>query len=86
MKKLRITTSQARNSTVMTSRLVNTPGKPVMSPICSMIGAAASMPVLASRPGCRNSACVSVEPEAVSPRPAKERNTMLASQLKLPMM
>ncbi|MNY62219.1 hypothetical protein D3C86_1990010 [compost metagenome] len=50
-KKLRITTSQAMNSTTMGSMFTNTSGKPAMSPICSRIGAAASMPVFASRPG-----------------------------------
>ncbi len=64
----------------------NTSGKPAMSLICSRIGAAASTPTLASRPGCRNSACEIVEPDAIKPSPANERNKMLASQLKLPMM
>ncbi len=58
-------------------------GKPAMSLICSRMGAAASMPVLAKRPGCRNSPMLIVEPLAVRPRPANERKTMLASQLKL---
>ena len=85
-KKLTITTSQARNSTVMTSRCANTSGKPVMSLICAMMGRAASTPTLASSPGRRNCACVSVEPDATSPSPAKERNRMPARLLKLPMM
>ena len=61
-------------------------GKPAMSPICSKIGAPASMPVFASRPGCKKFSIVMAEPVAVIPSPAKERNTMLASQLKLLMM
>ncbi len=68
---------------MMASRFTNTPGKPVMSPICSMIGSAASMPTFASRPGCRNSVSEIVEPEAISPSPANERKTMPASRLKL---
>ena len=40
----------------------------------------------ASRPGCRNCVDVSVDPEATSPRPAKERKRMLESALKLVMM
>lgn len=50
-KKQRITTSQARNITTMGSMFTNTSGNPAMSPICSRIGAPASMPVFASRPG-----------------------------------
>jgi hypothetical protein len=34
----------------------------------------------------QNFSIVSVEPVATSPSPANERNTMPASQLKLPMM
>ena len=41
------------------------------------------MPVLASRPGCKKFSIVMAEPVAVMPSPANERNTMLASQLKL---
>ncbi|CUJ73465.1 Uncharacterised protein [Achromobacter xylosoxidans] len=85
-KKHRITTAQARNMTTMGVMFTNTSGKPAMSLICSRIGAAASMPVLARRPGCRNSPMLIVEPLAVRPRPANERKTMLASQLKLLMM
>ena len=85
-KNVTITTSQARNRTTMGVMFTNTSGKPAMSLICSRIGAPASTPTLASRPGCRNSACVMVDPEAINPKPANERNTMLASQLKLPMM
>ncbi|MCY1245335.1 hypothetical protein D9M68_595450 [compost metagenome] len=69
----------------MGSRLTNTSGKPVSSPICSRIGAPASMPAFASRPGCRKVSMLSA-PVAVRPSPAKERKTMPASQLKLPMM
>ena len=61
-------------------------GKPAMSPICFRIGAPASMPTFASRPGCRKFSMLRVEPLAVRPSPAKERNTMPANQLKLPMM
>ena len=86
MKKLTISTSQARNNTAITSRLANTSGKPTRSLIWVMMGRPASTPTLASWPGCRNWACVMPEPEAVRPRPAKERNTMLARLLKLPMM
>jgi hypothetical protein len=50
------------------------------------IGAPASMPTFASRPGCKKFSIVMAEPVAVRPKPANERNTMLASQLKLPMM
>ena len=85
-KKLKTTISQARNITVMASRLTNTSGKPAISPTCSRIGAPASMPVFASRPGCKKFSIVMAEPVAVMPSPAKERNTMPASQLKLPMM
>ncbi|EVT88820.1 hypothetical protein Z046_26630 [Pseudomonas aeruginosa VRFPA09] len=84
-KKQTMTISQARNRMTMMSRLANTAGNPVSSPICSMIGAPASMPVFASRPGCKKVSIVS-EPVAVSPSPAKERKTMPASQLKLLMM
>ncbi len=82
-KKHSTTTSHARNITTMGSRLANTSGKPAISPICSRIGAPASMPVLASRPGCKKFSIVMAEPVAVMPSPANERNTMLASQLKL---
>lgn len=85
-KKHRTTTSQARNITVMASRFTNTSGKPAISPTCSRIGAPASMPVFASRPGCKKFSIVMAEPVAVRPSPAKERNTMPASQLKLLMM
>src|SRR3546814_8487972 len=61
-------------------------GRPAISPTCSRIGAPASMPVFASRPGCKKFSIVIAEPVAVRPSPAKERNTMPASQLKLPMM
>ena len=57
-----------------------------MSPIWSRIGAAASMPVFASRPGCKKFSIVMAEPVAVIPSPANDRNTMPDSQLKLPMM
>ena len=40
----------------------------------------------ASRPGCKKFSIVMAEPVAVMPNPANERNTMLASQLKLLMM
>src|SRR5690625_7738443 len=46
-KEHRITTSQARNSTMMGSRLGNTSGKPASAPICSRNGAPASLPDLA---------------------------------------
>ncbi|CAJ0736732.1 hypothetical protein R77592_04115 [Ralstonia mannitolilytica] len=82
-KKHRTTTNQARNITTMGSRFTNTSGNPAISPICSRIGAPASMPVLASRPGWRKFSIVMAEPVAVMPNPANERNTMLASQLKL---
>ncbi|VVE76292.1 hypothetical protein PCA31118_05178 [Pandoraea captiosa] len=80
------TISQARNITTMGVMFTNTSGKPAMSPICLRIGAPASMPTLASLPGCRKFSMLRVEPLAVRPRPANERNTMPASQLKLPMM
>ncbi|MNV55289.1 hypothetical protein D3C71_1475190 [compost metagenome] len=83
-KKLTISTSQARNSTVMVSRCANTSGKPVMPLICSMIGRPASMPTCARRPGCSSWLRVSAEPEAARPRPAKELKTIPASRLKLP--
>ena len=85
-KKHSTTTSHARNITTMGSRFTNTSGKPAISPICSRIGAPASMPVFANRPGCRKFSIVMAEPVAVMPNPANERNTMLASQLKLLMM
>ncbi len=44
------------------------------------------MPVFASLPGCKKFSIVMAEPVAVMPRPANDRKTMLASQLKLPMM
>src|SRR3546814_9587937 len=43
-KKLRITTTQAMNSTVTVSRLKNTSGNPDSSPMRSIIGRPASMP------------------------------------------
>ncbi|MNH41121.1 hypothetical protein D3C79_1025590 [compost metagenome] len=86
MKKLITTTSHARNITTMGSMLANTSGKPVNLPICFRIGVPASIPTFASLPGWRNSACVMVEPDATSPNPAKDRNTIPASMLKLPMM
>ena len=67
----------------MGSRFTNTSGNPAISPICFKIGAPASMPVFASRPGCKKVSIVMAEPVAVMPSPANERNTMLASQLKL---
>ncbi|EXF42698.1 hypothetical protein BAY1663_04882 [Pseudomonas sp. BAY1663] len=85
-KKQRMTTSHARNITTMGSMFTNTSGNPAMSPICSRIGAPASMPVFANRPGCRKFSIVMAEPVAVRPRPANDRNTMPDSQLKLPMM
>ncbi len=85
-KKLTISTSHARNRTTITSRFANTSGNPVMSLICAMIGRAASMPALASCPGCRNCAGVMPEPEAVKPRPANDLNRMPARLLKLPRM
>ncbi|MNN84786.1 hypothetical protein D3C81_2019890 [compost metagenome] len=81
-----MTTIHARNSTTMGAMLMKTSGKPDISRIWSRIGAAASMPALASRPGCRKLPMLKVEPLAVRPRPAKERNTTPASMLKLPMM
>ncbi|MOA13646.1 hypothetical protein D3C78_1337080 [compost metagenome] len=86
MKKLITTTSHARNITTMGSMLANTSGKPVMSLICARMGVPASIPTWASLPGCRNSACVRVEPDATRPNPAKDLNTIPASMLKLPMM
>ncbi|CAB3731291.1 hypothetical protein LMG1866_04655 [Achromobacter ruhlandii] len=80
------TINHARNITTMGVMFTNTSGKPAMSPIWSRIGAPASMPILASLPGCRKFSMLKVEPLAVRPRPANERNTMPASQLKLPMM
>ena len=44
------------------------------------------MPVFASRPGFKKFSIVMAEPVAVRPRPANDRNTMPASQLKLLMM
>ena len=85
-KKLTMTTSHAKNSTTMGARWMNTSGKPAISLICSRMGAPASMPTLASRPGCKKLPKLKVEPLAVRPRPANERNTALASMLKLPMM
>ncbi|MCY1551039.1 hypothetical protein D9M68_873390 [compost metagenome] len=85
-KKLITTTSQARNSTRMLSRLPKTLGKPLRLLICSSNGLPASMPMDASRPGCRNSAWLSAEPDASRPSPANERKTISASTLKLPIM
>ncbi len=82
-KKHSTTISHARNITTMGSRFTNTSGNPAMSPICFRIGAPASMPIFARRPGCKKFSIVMAEPVAVIPKPAKERNTMLASQLKL---
>ena len=84
-KKHSTTTSHARNSTKMASRFKNT-GNPIRSSSCRKIGPPASRPAFASRPGCKKSSIVIVEPVAVIPSPANERNTMLASQLKLLMM
>src|SRR3546814_13623743 len=83
-KNVTITTSQARNMTAMGVTFTNTSGKPAMSLLCSRIGTPASTPTLASRPACRNSACVLVDPEAINPNPAHERNTTPASPLNLP--
>ncbi|RYP44515.1 hypothetical protein DL770_011480 [Monosporascus sp. CRB-9-2] len=69
-KKLTMTTIHAKNSTTMGM----------------IMGAPASMPTLASRPGCKKLPMLRVEPLAVRPSPANERNTMLAKVLKLPMM
>ncbi len=85
-KKHSTTTSHARNSTKMASRFKNTSGNPIRSSSCRKIGPPASRPAFASRPGCKKSSIVIVEPVAVIPSPANERNTMLASQLKLLMM
>ncbi len=85
-KKLMMTTIQARNSTAMRAMLMNTSGKPAISLIWPRMGAAASMPTLANRPGCRKLPMLKVEPLAVRPSPAKERKTMPESMLKLPMM
>ncbi|MDR9235861.1 hypothetical protein FEP15_05621 [Burkholderia multivorans] len=85
-KKQTMTVNHARNITTMGVMLMNTSGKPAISLIWSRIGAAASMPVLARCPGCRNVSMLTAEPVAVRPRPANERNTMPASMLKLPMM
>src|SRR3546814_3305626 len=71
-KKHTISTSHARNSTAITSRLANTSGKPVRSLSCAMIGRPASMPTCARRPGCSSCPCDRPEPEAVRPRLAKE--------------
>ena len=85
-KKLTMTTIQARNSTTMGAMWMNTSGNPASSLIWSRIGAPASIPTLASRPGCRKLPMLKVEPLAARPRPAKERNRTPASMLKLPMM
>src|SRR3546814_5284082 len=70
----------------MVSKLAKTEVKPDRSPTRSRSGAAVSTPTCASRPGCKNSAIVSDEPEAMSPKPDSERNTMPDNQLKLPRM
>ncbi|MCY1536851.1 hypothetical protein D9M68_723230 [compost metagenome] len=85
-KKLTITTSQARNSTVMLCRFSKTPGNPLSVLICSRRGPPASTPMEANRPGFRNSAGLSAEPAASRPNPAKELKRIFASALKLPMM
>ncbi|MNL81098.1 hypothetical protein D3C87_2081200 [compost metagenome] len=65
---------------------MKTSGKPAISRIWSRMGAAASIPALANRPGCRKLPMLKVEPLAVRPSPANERNRMPARVLKLPMM
>ncbi len=86
MKKLASTTSHARNSTTIMSKLATVSVSPVRLPMRSSRGRPASMPRAAIRPGCRNCSCVIEEPDASRPRPAKEVKMILASQLKLPMM
>ena len=86
MKKATMTMIQATNRTTMVSMFVKTDGKPASLPISSSIGCAACTPTVASRPGWRSCASPIDAPDAFRPRPAKERKTMEASQLKLPMM
>ena len=70
----------------MLCRLLKTSGNPLIRLMCSSKGFPASIPMDASRPGCRNSPWLSAKPEASRPSPANERKTISASALKLPMM
>ena len=86
MKKASTTMTQASNSTRIKARFENTAHRFENCPAASISGLAACNPVAAIVPGFMKSPSDIAPPLALSPRPAKDWNTMLARLEKLPMM
>ena len=82
-KKASSTISHASSSTTMVTKLEKKVVMPISSPAFSISGREAENPVEATNPGRIRSAAVSDAPDAFSPSPVKDWNTMSARPLKL---